>query len=253
MATTKSKQTPTDRRAETLAEFSDAVDEFYGEPMAFAETVTRLAAARADIARLEQRRGEIRAVRDQRFKQGTSVVRMGSGGVYLYETEVKVPTRRNAPSAAVKKADPAAWEAAKVWKPFVRAVAPESVVLPLRTFAMPPVPTNRHGMAAIIRSYESPVFDLLGDLREVEREAVATLQRIRLSTDWDGSPITFADRWAVGLQRLQYDSDRLAQVAPDLWRELATESGGGTSTRIRTMDLSLAISQGYVEDLDEGQ
>lgn len=251
MATTKS--TPTDVRAETLAEFSHAVDEFYGEPMAFAETVTRLAAARADIARLEQRRGEIRAVRDQRFKQGTSVVRMGSGGVYLYETEVKVPTRRNAPSAAVKKADPAAWEAAKVWKPFVRAAAPDSVALPLGTYKLPAVPTHRHGMASVIRAYEDPVFDELEHLRVVEREAVAILQRLRISTDWDGSPITFADKWAVGLQRLQYDSDRLAQVAPDLWRELATESGGGTSTRIRTMDLSLAISQGYVEDLDEGE
>lgn len=243
-----SKTTDKDIRHETLAEFSAAVDDHYGKAMGLLDTVRTLAAARADIARLEARRKEIGAVRDQRFKQGTTIVRTGGGGgVYLYASETASARKKAVSSAVAKKSNPALWDRARTWKPFVRAAAPSGVVLPLGTYKLPPVPTNHHDMAMVLSFYGAPCFDALAGLRERENTAVARLHQLRDVTDWDGAPIAFADGWEVGLHRLQYDSDRLRQIAPALWDELAVMTGGTSSTRVRTMDLGLAIERGYVE------
>lgn len=241
--------TEKDIRRETLTEFSAAVDEHYGKAMGLIDTVRTLAAARTDIARLEARRKEIGAVRDQRFKQGTTIVRTGRGdGVYLYTSSTTSARKKAVGSAAAKKADQALWLQARTWKPFVRAAAPSGVVLPLGTYKLPPVPTRQHDMAMVLSFYGAPCFDVLSDLRERERTAVARLHQLRAQTDWDGAPITFADGWEIGLHRLQYDDEKLRQIAPELWERLAVMTGGTVSTRVRTMDLSLAIERGYVDE-----
>lgn len=248
MPTTKTEKVV---RSETLTEFSTAVDEHYGEALGFADQVTALVVARTDTARLAARRGEIKIEIDARFRRGNTVVQTGPGkGWYLYETTVTGPSRLAAASYVVKKNHPELWVAARRWKPYVQAAAPEAAALPLGTYRVPPPPTMRDDMVTLMRRYHGDDFDALRKLREDEQAAVAALRKIQARTDWDGSWLNFADGWRICLRRLQFDSEQFRKNEPELWEKYAKWTHQSPSVRVRTIDLGLAMDQGYCDSGD---
>ncbi|AEJ92826.1 hypothetical protein SEA_FOZZIE_66 [Mycobacterium phage Fozzie] len=240
-------------RPDTLGEFSIAVDEYFGREVGLYETVVNLAAVRFDIARLSERRSQLFDEIKARHARGQRLANLGGGGgrVYLYESVARRAPKRSVPSAVIKKADPKLWEAAKDWAPFVRAGAPKSIIdngeLPHGSYRLPPPPHVRDDLDTIVQRYRSEVFDEIRRLGQRESEIVDALNKIRDTTDWDGSPILFADGWEVATRRWQYSSDKLKEIAPGIWDRLAQESGGGVSKTVRMIDVELAIQHGMIE------
>ena len=190
----------------------------------FRQTVITLATTRAQIAQLSKARKAIHERLNDAYERGVRELR---GGYTLKQTSAGEGSEYLAvSSAAAEKADKAAWQRAKMPKPFVQAKPPEQLAAVLRNdqwvaHIAPELPENADIEQAAAVYREHPAWDVLKQLRELEAECVERLDKLGAEFGWDGLPLVFSDGWTVGLKRMQFDSDRLYLVAPELFDRLA--------------------------------
>lgn len=222
-----------DVRGETLQEFSDLIDAHMGAKVGFADHVTGLYLVRADLASIKA----ARKTANDRVKELAALGETRGGG---YEVRQSAPTpvvvKRAVPSAAVQKLDKALWAAAKVPTPFVQVKPHPTAPAAVSSLRLPRMP-ERGGLAAVIEHLKVNLPGLK-DLTEVQQDHLDALDKIGANAGWDGLPIEFADRWLVSLRRLQYDSERLREIAPEAWERLAVSkpTGGITRTYLARLD-----------------
>ena len=207
-----------DQRPETLAAFSAELDSHAGRAVGFADLVADLARTRAQLAQLKAARAAV----FEKVKEGYLAGHRSAAGYQLKQTDPgEAVIYRAAESAKVKKADPAAWRAAQAEVGFVQVKPPASVRLAVPEVAVPEV-GERAGLEAVVKVYkEAPAWELMRGLRDAEVELITRLDKLAADFGWDGLPLTFADGWTVGLRRRQFSSERLAEVAPELFELLA--------------------------------
>lgn len=216
----------------SLEQFSKAVDEHYGAPLGFAPAVRRLWLVRAQLAVITKRRQAIFALVKDHYAAGNRVAAVDGASIHLRMTRpAPVVVKKAVPSAVIKKHDKKLWEAARVRAPYVTTIAPlvaDDTVLP-NPAALPAVP-DAGDLPSLVRAYRAvPKTD---GLTSEETDAVDALEKIAANTSWDGQAISFTDGWGVGLVQLRYSSDRLAEIAPDVYEQLAVETTTGGSQRV---------------------
>jgi len=212
-----------DARPETLKTFSATLDEHAGEPVGFDDVVVRLAVTRVAIKQLKAARADLFAHVKRAYEVGHRVV--PEAGMELRMTNPGEPTAvRAVASAVAKKADPDAWKRAQVRKRWVAVAAPASVELACPVIETPPTREFIAPAEAVILYKEHPAWEKLRRLADQEEELIERLDKIAANFGWDGEPMVFADGWSVGLVRLQFSSDRLAETDPALFDQLAETS-----------------------------
>lgn len=204
----------------SLDQFDANLDAQVGARQEFAATVRGLAAVRHELAGVQARRREIFEVIKAHFERGDCRPSDGSDRM-LRITKPAAVHRKTAPSAVVKKRDKALWEAARIVTPYVQA-APPKTHIQRAVEGLPGVPDGRD-LAVTMAAYQL-LAPRIKQLNLAEEAAVDALKKIGANTGWDGLPQEFADGWKVSLVHLQYSSDRLAEIAPQLFAELAVES-----------------------------
>ncbi|AHK12012.1 hypothetical protein Hosp_058 [Mycobacterium phage Hosp] len=250
----------TNKRSETLAEFSRLIDDHLGKPVGFAEAVKALADVKARISAVEERRKTAHDALKQIFATeadgGLLVVPVGGGQRKVLFEQTNRPTIKKAVSAAAAK-EAGVWEKARVIRRQVAVTAPKGTPISGELPKLPPVPMPYMNIEQIHGLYEHPAYAVLKELREELGDATNALDKVAAEAGWDGEPYSFKDGWKVGLTLAAYNSDRLKAVDPETWERLAvvTEVSGGT--RLKYMDLDQAVSLGLVDyddvELDEIQ
>lgn len=213
------------QEALTLVQFDAAVDAHAGSPQLFAATMRGLRMVRAEAAALASRRAEVFDVLKDYYARGITTDR-GTHLVLKQTTPKPGRVHRAVPSAVLKKACPTLWEQAKVRVPYVQAKSaePTAVVSSVR------VPRGCR-LATVIEVYQG-FAEPAAALRASEASMVARLKKIGADNGWDGLPIEFSDGWLVGLERMQYSSDRLAEIAPETFAALAVDVQRASSPQV---------------------
>ncbi|UJE15716.1 hypothetical protein SEA_LIGMA_61 [Gordonia phage Ligma] len=205
----------------------------------FADLVMKLWRARRAKSVVADRRSEVYAMMVESVPRVGTGGRAVAGGRTIRTSVVPEKVTRSVSSAAVKKASPQAWRAAQRTVSRVSTTAPKTLTVPsavelgLRLPAMPSQ-GNRwdRDLAEVLRRY-----DMLkdGPYAEAEESAKAALTAYAVAelgfdeslggdpAGWDGTPITFADGWKVGLAARLFSGDALRETDPALWERLAVE------------------------------
>jgi hypothetical protein len=219
------------RRSETLAEFAAALADHAGKPIPFMTSVIELAQTRVAVKMLKARRDLVFEQIKHRYAGGTAVT---SDGEYVLRMSRPTPlvTVRTVESDTIKRKYPETWQAARVAVSRVAVSAPKSYALEIPMPKMPIVPGSSAPLDRCVAAYKHRAFDRLAGLRETENRTVRLLERIADEFGWDGMPMTFTDSWSIGLRSLRFDADHLAEIAPDIFDELAVEKVRGGSTRL---------------------
>lgn len=215
----------------TLDQFDATLDAHAGVPVMFAATVRELAKVRAARAVVSAHRKAALDVLKAHYAAGN---RLLPGGRVRLRMSIPTPviTKRTVPSDRVKKLDRRLWAAARVPAPFVAIKPCESELLMINARAevavgeLPEPVTIHNGLPRAVAAYQSA--PAVAPWTREEELLVDRLRTIGTKYQWDGLPIKFADQWNVGLARLTYDSERLRQIAPEQWEQLAipTQVGG---------------------------
>jgi hypothetical protein len=220
-----------DHRSETLAEFAAALAEHAGRPIPFMASVLELAETRVAVKMLKARRDLIFEQIKNRYTAGVTLT--GDG---RYELRMSTPseliTVRTVDSAAVKRAYPQAWQAARLAVPRVTVSASKSYALEIPVPKLPIVPGSSASLDRCVNAYKHRAFDRLAELRETENRMVRTLEMIADDFGWDGLPMAFHDGWSIGLIALRFNADVLRESAPAVFDELAVEKVRGGTTRL---------------------
>lgn len=212
----------------TLDQFSANLDAAVGRPQSFAATVRLLASVRHELSAVTAHRKTIFEVLKAHFERGDARPDDGSDRM-LRITKPAAVHRKGVPSAVIKKRDKALWEAARVIAPYVQAAPPKTFVA-RAVEGLPPVPDGRN-LATTMAAYAA-LAPRIKQLSEAETAVVDTLKKIGADTGWDGMPQAFADGWKVSLNHLVYSSERLEQIAPAVFAELAVESVSAPSGHV---------------------
>lgn len=206
----------------------------------FAGLVVQLWRARKAKALVAERRSEVYAL-----LRAAASAAAGSDGFAVADgrtvkTATVAPRRTRAVSSAVaKKASPAAWRSAQRLGSRVTTTAPKALSVPsavelgVRLPEMP-VAGNRwdRDLAAVLRRYDMCKEGPVAEAEDAAKAALVAYAVAELGFDeslggdpegWDGTPITFADGWKVGLASLTFSSDALREADPGLWDALAEE------------------------------
>ncbi|AYP70049.1 hypothetical protein I5G62_gp63 [Mycobacterium phage CRB2] len=234
MTTTKgrkaTRKAPEDARDETLAQFAKMVDDHHGSAVGFDRLVKELARARAQIAQVKAARDEVFSVVKARFEEGH---RIAGPGVELRLTaagEAKI--ERAVESAAVKKHNPAAWRRAQADVPYVQVKAPAAAKLAIELIPTPTVNEDWPVEKAVEVYQHDPAWVRLKELREIEEETLAKLDKLAADFGWDGHPITFSDGWSIGLRRKQFSAAKLAELEPEVFEALAVSKVRQATPRV---------------------
>jgi hypothetical protein len=220
-----------DLRSETLAKFSRKVDQHTGRAVGFDRLVIQLASTRMQIAELKRSRAVLFDKIKNAYDAGMRSV--GGGEYQLRMTKSAEPTTYLAVSSErVKRANEAAWERAKIDKQFISVRPPSGVLLSPNTEIAADIAIDAAARLAraawndtgeLVKAYkEHPAWAVLKSLRDIESETIEQLDKIGADNGWDGYAMTFADGWTVGLRRRQFSSERLEEIAPDVFDQLAT-------------------------------
>ena len=230
--TTTTRKTPRkaaapkgDVRAETLAKFSTALDRHAGAKVGFAAAVRELYAARVQLAILKEARSAVFHHVKHAYEIGHRVV--GETG---YEIAMSAPGEavayRAVESAAVRKANPAAWRAAQSFVPYVQVKAPSSAQQRASgglEIALPEAVDFLAPAEAVVLYRAHPAWALARALRATETEVLAKLDKLAAEFGWDGDLKVFSDGWSIQLRRLQFNADKLALTAPEVYEALAVD------------------------------
>lgn len=222
------------KRIETLMAFSRSLDAHAGTSVGFVDAVVELAAVRARKAVIDARRKQIFEVVRVKFERGDLVA--GEGRMLAQTEPTPVVTTRAVPADVVKKRSLVLWESARVAKPFVQVKPPKLLASSMANEAvqavgaLPPVPDARRAVHDVVALYEA--VPPTTELRAREKSLVERLRLIGATYGWDGLPLEFSDKWTVGLDRLEFSSDRLREIDPRLWDALAVEKPTGGFQRV---------------------
>lgn len=211
-----------------LDAFSAKVDAHLGEQADFAGTIRHLAVVRAQKAIIDGRRKPIYEVCKALAESGREV---RYGDKVLVRTTAAAPVvKTSVPAAVIKKHDPRLWADSRLIRPFVslKAVGAEGDMVTARAEVavgklgrLPAIPDGRRSDEAAAALMAMPP---VTPLTAQETELVAALRDIARRAGWDGLPYVFSDGWTAQLNQLQYNSDRLQVIAPELWDKLAVQT-----------------------------
>ncbi|AOT27278.1 hypothetical protein KNT58_gp61 [Mycobacterium phage Fortunato] len=222
--TTKKAQPPKgDVRSETLAQFNRELIEYGGYDPGFDGLVETLYATREAIRQLAGARKNL-FEHIKGYHRGADVAVPGTEYVVRQTEAGPATTYRAVSSAAAKKADPAAWRRAQVLTGFVQVKAPAAVAAAVPVEDVPALCHLEKGVGlteAVAAYKDAPAWARLKELRAVESETLGRLEKLAAEFGWDGDLKVFADGWSVQLKRVQYSSDALAVVDPELFDRLA--------------------------------
>lgn len=185
--------------------------------------IRRLAVVRQQRAQIKEARDQVRYHVNMAYANGTRDV--AGTGYKLKATDPGEPvTVRKVETHTVKKADPKAWERARAVVSYVQVKPPAAFKLAVPLVPTPSVPANHMPIdKAVVLLKEDRAWAVSRELRDEEVELVERLEKLAADFGWDGLPITFADGWTAGLRRLQFSSDKLAELDPALFDQLAVE------------------------------
>lgn len=220
MTTTDEK----DVRDVTLDEFETQLREYAGRDVGFADAVRDYWAASKQLAAVEAARKAVFERIKVEHAKGNTVVQfrpedeLGPGKVLR---QAKPSVRRvpaTVPSARIKRWNGGLWKAARVPTSYMKVTAPPSARV-----AAPEglaVPDDSAKLYDLLKAYEA--MPSAAEFTEAKTDAKIRLAKIAADMgDWDGLPIEFADGWVVGTHALRYSSDKLREIAPDVWEKLA--------------------------------
>ena len=249
----------------SLAEFSATVDEHLGYEAGFADAVAGIHEARVLAAWAGDRRTAYYRKLEEFYLRCAAqdvdapVVATPEGQKVLRQVTTKQYVEQTVPSAKARKADPAAWERARVPVRRCSVAAPEDFAVDRARVSLPVLPAAWMDTGALITGYKSPKFAVIARLRDTENELRLRLEKIAADSGWDGGentgPLVFADGWQVRLRERRYSSEAFKKANPQAWRRLAVSIERGGITRLDIIGLDQAIGLGYVDyddiELDE--
>ena len=216
-------------RTETLAQFSQELDDHAGQPVGFDVLVRTLYTTRAQLKQLEEARKEVFEHVKRAYDIGHRVV----GG---YELKVSNPAPgepyRAVSSAEVKKLAPAAWRRAQAVVPWVSVQAPQAVAAAVPLLDVPESSGFMPPEQAVTTHREHPAWKRIKLLREVEQDTIGALEKLGAEFGWSGDAQVFADGWTVQLNRVQFSADKLREVDPEVFDRLAVTKVRATSPRV---------------------
>lgn len=225
-----------EQRAETLADFSAVLRAYSissgrSAPVSFMSDVIELAQTRVAIKMLKERRALIFEQLKHRYASGTTITSTGEFELRMSRAPEPV-TMRTVDSEAVKRTYPKTWQLSRIVVPRVAVTAPKTFALEIPVPRLPAVPRGVDNLDRCVAAYKHRAFDRFESLRRDEAVLIARLDTIADEFDWDGLPLSFSDGWRVGLRCLRFDADRLTEIAPDVFDELAVEKTRTGSTRL---------------------
>lgn len=247
-----------DRRTQTLSQFSQAIDEHAGRAVGFDGHVRRLFTVRTQMKQIEAARAGVFAHVRKAHQVGHRELRGSDGCVYqILETQPRPPlVYRAAPSEVVKKANPAAWKAAVVSKNFVQIDASIMEKQRVPVIAVPDSSVFISPPDAVILHRSHPAWEALKQLRTMKMNIEVALGRLATEFGWDGGvkygPLAFTDGWSVQLLRGEYSSDALAEMAPDVFDQLAVTKWRQIKPRVyvRKVDQDDEDWEGDADEID---
>lgn len=216
-------------RTETLAQFSQELDDHAGQPVGFDVLVRTLYTSRAQLKQLEEARKEVFEHVKRAYEVGHRVV----GG---YELKVSNPAPgepyRAVSSAEVKKLAPAAWRRAQAVVPRVSVQAPQAVAAAVPVLDVPESGGFMPPEEAVRTHRDHPAWKRIKLLRQVEQDTIAALEKLGAEFGWDGDAQVFSDGWTVQLNQVQFSADKLRELEPEVFDRLAVTKVRATSPRV---------------------
>ncbi|QYW01679.1 hypothetical protein SEA_NEOS5_66 [Mycobacterium phage Neos5] len=213
------------KRTETLEQFSASLDEHAGRSVGFADAVRDLRIERALKAEVDARRKALYEALVAHHDRG--VTRLSSGLV-LRRTRPSPPSKRVVvDTALVKRRYPKIHSACRVPVPYLQVRG--AVVVP--RWDDPGTPTGTENVDRVADMYGRAVMP-----DDVKARGEAAKELLIAAADefgWDGLPLEFADGWAVGLRRIQFDVGVLRATHPDVAASCSVEKvSGGSAPRV---------------------
>jgi hypothetical protein len=242
-----------------LDTFSASIDSHIGTPVGFADKVRHLADLKATIKAAGERRAAVYdALKTAHGGGGAQVVPIGAGGVenkVLRLATTRGGVSRTVPSEVLKKADKAAWEAARRPRAKLSLTAPATYRPGGGAVKLPPLPRADMGLAQLVALYQSPLFDVIATCDNEVEDVRDDLEKIAANAGWDGGiengALLTTDGWQLKLRELAYDADKLKANDPALYDRLARTVERKGSTRLVVMGYDHALAAGYLDEFDE--
>lgn len=254
----------------SLYQHSDQINQALGKNVAYATTVMARYDVAAMIKALQTARRPLTQLLATRLNRdpeaaalGERMITLPDGTAVLYRRQREGQReRRIAPAEVVKRRYPKLYEASKTLVNYRRVTAPRGY---LPTMELPhPIPRPLHPDTQAAMSTEAvaaltrlPVFDTLTALHQQLVHLDQQLENIAAQTNWDGQRIRYTDGWAVELRRVQYSSDKLAEIAPEVFDQLAEVRhyrSGGNWYPVPREAVGMAMTTGHIDtgavDLD---
>ena len=219
--------------APSLDAFSDRVAQFYdeiGQPdPKFADLVRAYVTDKRIVDVLSARRKMIMDEIKPYAERGATVL---YGDRLLKRSKpTAVVTKRAVSSAQVSKAHPRLWEAAKVptsYVSFSLSERDQRMAVARADMAVGTAdPALRPGMRLDDLAALYMAVPKSKPTRQRLDNVLSTINGVAAMAAWDGLLVTFDDGASLQLKRLQYSSDQLKIIAPELWESLAVESTTG--------------------------
>jgi hypothetical protein len=157
-------------------------------------------------------------------------------GRVVVRTPPRPTTKRRVTSARAKAADPVLWKSACVRTNRVQVFNPVKKVLTPADLDLPPVSKVTDALL-IAKAAAASI--------KHKTEAVTAVHKARLlelaeMMGWDGHPVKWTCGWSGHLWVPTYSEDRLYEIAPDVWEELAVDetSEGRAGVKVLALDTS---------------
>lgn len=234
----------------TLDQFSAQLDEEAGEAVGFATAVKALARTREQQKQVKAAREAVKVHVTQAYDIGHRAV---SGTPYeIRMSEPGEPTPyRSVTSDVVKARNPEAWRRNHAVANFVQVKPPSVFLSAVKHVDVPADKDFMPPAEAVITLEEHPAFAwTTRALADAEREAIERLDKLAADFGWDGGaadgPLVFTDGWVVQLKRMQFSGEKLAELEPDVFEELAV-------TKVKQSAPYLYIRKAAPEDQEFGE
>ena len=225
--------------AASLDEFSERVAKFYAE---IGQPDPNFAGLIRDHVRIQRIIGAYSFQRStymdalKRFAEsGTDV--SYNGRILKRSKPSEIVTVRHVNASKVNKAHPRLWEAAKVPTPYVSFSLTSSDYMQQcarAEIAVGPsydAPIRTEGLRSDVLAARYLAVPSTKLLRAQFADTLTKIEDVARLAAWDGLPVKFEDGASVQLKRMQYSSDQLKIIAPELWESLAEEQTRGGQSR----------------------
>ena len=223
-----------DRSDMSVAELDDLLGEHpdYDGQAGFTDTFEGLVSAAAQRSAAESHLKSASAALLDLADSGKGVTRDGR---FIARKPPRPTTKRRVSSARVQKLDPALWKAAQAPVNRVQVYSPVKKVLTPADVGLPAFP--KFSTESLLAAKEAAA-KITSATNADTKTHKARLLELAEMMGWDGRPVRWTCGWSGHLWVLQYSEERLKEIAPDRWEELAVNetTAGKAGFEVKALD-----------------